>query len=80
MMFEWRNTQADMWRHYLVTSCTSDLAQNLTEIFLSKERTITNFYASFGDYSIQIKMILTEHYRYMYIGINNSFDMQFKIF
>ena len=24
MMFEWRSTHADMWRHHLMTSCNSD--------------------------------------------------------
>ena len=63
MMSEWRSTHANTWSHHLMTSCNSDPKKNLTEINLFKERTITNFYASFGDYRFKIKMILIEHYQ-----------------
>ena len=50
MMFEIRSSHADMWRHHLMTSCNSDAVNNLAEIFLSKDITISNFDTSFGDY------------------------------
>ena len=59
MMFEWRSTHADKWRHHLMTSCNSDPAKKkLTEIFPFKERTITNFYALFGDYSLSLRLLV----------------------
>ena len=51
MMFEWHSTHADMWRHHLMTLCNSDPVKNLAEIFISKERRITNFDNPFGEYS-----------------------------
>ena len=50
MTFEWRNTQGEMWRHRLMTSYNRDLVRKMTEIFLSKWKTMTNIYMSFGEF------------------------------
>ena len=50
MMFEWRNTQEEMWRHRLMTSCNSHPVRQMTENVLSKWRTMTNNFESFGEF------------------------------
>ena len=49
MMFDWRSTHANMWRHHLMTLYNREPAKYLSGNFYSKE-IITNIYASFGDY------------------------------
>ena len=49
-MFEWRSRQGHMWLHHLMTSCSSDTARKMAEIFLSKQRTMTNIHVSFSEF------------------------------
>ena len=69
MMFERCSTQGDIWRHPLMTSCNRDPARKMTEIFLSKWRTITNVYVSFGEYCFRSKRTW-----FSIIGTNNSLN------
>ena len=59
MMFEWHSLQGEMWRHRLMTARNSDLVRKTMEIFLSKRRTMTNIYVSFGEFCFLIKTDLT---------------------
>ena len=69
MMFERCSTQGDIWRHPLMTSYNRDPVRKMTEIFLSKWRTITNVYVSFGEYCFRSKRTWLS-----IIGTNNSLN------
>ena len=49
---KWRNSHWDKWRHHLMTTCNCDSARKITEIFLTKRRTVTNIYSTLNDYCI----------------------------
>ena len=76
MMFEWQSMQGEMWLHRLMTSCNSDPAKKMMEIFLSKRRTMNR--PAFTGMCRLASFIFRLKWTWLSIlGANNSLNMQF---
>ena len=68
MVSDWCRTHGGPWRHHLMTSCNRGLEKNMSEMFFSQRRAITNINVSFGSYFFEVKIDLIKHYKEQWLS------------